>query len=106
MMLEDNKRTVRTIKDFGITQKQIKNLVDNKTDHLIGAKAKNLKILFEYILNYSLTTVNLSAVEQNNITVEDFLSLARKMKINKELINKAHNNYINPNIEDSYSQYN
>lgn len=90
-MIEHDKSTSKVIVDFGVTTKQLKNLVDNKTEHYIGAQAVNLKQIFIKILERSLESIHLTAVEKQNIEVEDFLSLSRKMSIDESLVSKAEN---------------
>ena len=92
-LLKYDKCTSKTIVDFGATTRQFKNLVDNKTNHYINSNASNLKQIFTKILERSLDSLILIAVEKHNIKVEQFLDLSRKMNIDENLIIKAEKRY-------------
>lgn len=98
-MIAYEKETSRVKVDFGITTKKLQNLVNNKTEHLIGANAKNIKTLFTEILKQSLCFFNLEAVEKHNISVEDFLDLSKKMGIDSSLIEKAKGKHDDKHIQ-------
>jgi hypothetical protein len=92
-MLNYNKETSKIIVDFGVTTQQVKNLLNNKTEHLIGANAKNLKILFTKILNQSLYSFNFPAIIEYKISVKDFLDLSAKMNIDDILVKNVREKY-------------
>lgn len=95
-LLKYDEYALKVIIDFGATNQQFKNIVDNKTEHLTREKALNLKQIFTKILERSLKTIVLISVEKHDIKTEDFLELSKKMGIDNSLISKAeqaHNNY-------------
>jgi hypothetical protein len=103
-MLEYDKCTSKVIIDFGATTRQLKNIIDNKTEHYIGSKALNLKQIFIKTLERSLDSIVLVSVEKHNIKVEDFLDLSRKMNIDENLIVKAEKKHEEYNRLDEFER--
>lgn len=77
---------------YGISKVQLKNIIDNKTKVYTNTHIKNIKNLFTNILNEcSKTIMDISAVAAHDIATSDFVDIAEKLGIEKELINKAIN---------------
>jgi hypothetical protein len=85
---EVHQQAFKTNYDFPITE--IEELIKNKDNEYSQAHLDSVKKLFNSILTFiSKTSLDIVAVHSHNIAVSDFVEIAEKLKIEKELIIKA-----------------
>ncbi|MDZ7819796.1 MAG: hypothetical protein U5K55_14810 [Aliarcobacter sp.] len=85
---EENKQKFKD--NYDCTMSEIEELIKNKDNEYSQAHLDSLKKLFNSILTFiSKTSLDIVAVHSHNIAVSDFVEIAEKLQIEKELIIRA-----------------